>query len=61
MSQTLPVNGFRLAENVSQFDEHFMKSYKKDSERGYFFLKLMFKIQKNCMSFITIYHFYQKK
>ena len=37
MSQTLPVNGFRLAENVSQFDEHFMKSYKEDSERGYFF------------------------
>ena len=37
MLQTLPVNGFRLAENASQFAEDFMKSYKEDSERGYFF------------------------
>ena len=37
MSQKLTVNGFVSVENTSQFNEDFIKSYKKESDEGYFF------------------------
>ena len=36
MSQRFSVNGFGWVENISQFDESFIKSYKEESEEGYF-------------------------
>ena len=36
MSQRFSVNGFGWVENISQFDESFTKSYKEESEEGYF-------------------------
>ena len=36
MSQKLPVNNFELTKNTSQFNEDFIKSYKKESDEGYF-------------------------
>ena len=35
MSQKLPVNGFKWMENVSKFDEEFIKSYDEDSDKEY--------------------------
>ena len=31
MSQKLPVNDFKWVENISEFDESFMKSYNEES------------------------------
>ena len=36
MSQRFSVNGFGWVENISQFDDSFIKSYKEESEEGYF-------------------------
>ena len=36
MSQKLPVNGFKWVEDISEFNEDFVKSYNDDSEKGYF-------------------------
>ena len=36
MSQKLPVNGFEWVEELSKFDECFMKNYDEDSNKGYF-------------------------
>ena len=60
MSQKLPVNDFELVEDISEFDESFMKSYNKESDEGYF-LEVIFNIQKIYIIFTTIYHFYLKK
>ena len=53
MSQKLRVNGFKMVENASQFDEDFiiaiMKKVMKD-----IFLKLMFNILKSYMTFRMI-------
>ena len=43
MSQKLPVNNFKWFEDLSEFDEGFIKSYNEKSEGGYF-LKLMLNI-----------------
>ena len=66
MSQKLPGNNFGWSKGTSQFNKKIlkktiskktmMKKVKKD-----IFLKLMFNILKNCMTFIMIYHFYLKK
>ena len=37
MSQKLPTNGFRWVEDLSQFNEDFIKKYDKNSDLGYFF------------------------
>ena len=60
MSQTLPVNGFKWVEDLSEFYEVFIKTYNEKSKEG-FFLKLMLNILKNYMRSIMIYHCYQKK
>ena len=56
MSQKLPVNGFKWVEDLSEFDEGFIKNYNEKSDEVYFH-----NIQKNCMNFIMIYHFYLKE
>ena len=37
ISQKLSVNGFKWVKKLSKFDEHFMKSYGENSDKGYFF------------------------
>ena len=37
MSQKLPVNAFKWVEDLSQFNENFIKSYNENSDIGYFF------------------------
>ena len=34
--QCLPVNGFEWVEELSKFDEHFIKKYDEDSNKWYF-------------------------
>ena len=36
MSQKLPVNDFKLVEDISDFNEDFIKSYNHGSDEGYF-------------------------
>ena len=36
MSQKLPINRFKWAEDLSEFNESFIKSYDENSDRGYF-------------------------
>ena len=36
MSQKLPVNGFKWVENLSEFNEDFIKKYNEDSNTGIF-------------------------
>ena len=35
MSQKLPLDGFKWKENVSKFNEDFIKNYDEDSNKGY--------------------------
>ena len=35
MSQRLPVNGFAWVEELSEFDECFIKNYDKSNDKGY--------------------------
>ena len=51
MSQNLPVIKFEWIEDTSQFNEDFMKSYKEESDEGYFFkvdLQYPEKLHKFC-------------
>ena len=36
MPQKLSINGFKGIENISQFSEHFIENYNKDSYEGQF-------------------------
>ena len=36
MSQKLPINNFELIEDISEFDESFIKNYNEESDEGYF-------------------------
>ena len=36
MSQKLPLNVFKWVKYISEFNEHFMKSYVDESDEGYF-------------------------
>ena len=60
MLQKLPVNNFEWIEDTSQFNEDFIKTIMKKVMND-IFLKLIFSILKNYMSFIMIYHIYLKK
>ena len=35
MSEPQPVNGFEWLEDLPKIDEHFIKNYNKDSDKGY--------------------------
>ena len=53
MSQKLPVNGFKWVENISRFNEMFIKNYNENSDIGYFlgvdidYLKELFNLHKD--------------
>ena len=36
MSQKLPVNGFKWEDDLSRFNEIFIKSYNENNNKGYF-------------------------
>ena len=36
MLQKLPVNNFEWMEDISQFNENFIKNYNEEHDRGYF-------------------------
>ena len=36
VSEKLPVNGFEWVNNLSKFDERFIKNYDENSDKGYF-------------------------
>ena len=54
----LPVNGFKSLNGLKMkvSENVIMKKVKKD-----IFSSLVFNMQKNCINFIIIYHFYQKR
>ena len=60
MSQKLPVNGFRWVNDVSRFNEDFIKITMKIVMQD-ISLKQMQSIQKNYLVLIKSYHFNQKK
>ena len=60
MSQKLPINGFKLFEETSQFSKGFIEAIMKKVAKDIFF-KLMFSILKSYVSFITICYFNQKE
>ena len=37
MSQKLPVNNFKWVEDISEFDESFIKCYNEETDEGSFF------------------------
>ena len=37
MSRKLPVSNFQWVKKLSKFDEHFIKDYDENSNKGYFF------------------------
>ena len=57
MLQKLLVNNFKWIKDTSQFNEDFIKNYNKKVTKD-IFLKLMFNILGNYLTFILIYHFY---
>ena len=58
--QNFLVNAFKWVENTSQFHKNFMKSYNKDSDKGYF-PEVIYNILKKYMIFLIIYSFYLKE
>ena len=61
MSQKLSVNNFERIEDISQFNEDFIKKAIMKKVIKDIFAKLMFNMLKNYMNFIMIYHFYEKE
>ena len=49
MSQKLPVNHFEWVEELSEFDEPFIKNYDENSNKGYF-LEVVVEYPKNLFS-----------
>ena len=56
ISQKLSVNGFKWLEDLSEFNESFIKNYDENSDRGYFF-EVDAEYQKIYLILIKIYHF----
>ena len=46
MSQKLPVNNFKWVKKLSKFNEHFIKNYDENSDKG-FFLEVNVEYPKN--------------
>ena len=57
MGQKLPTFNFKWVEDISQFNEDFIKSYDEKVNKD-IFLKLMFNTPKKHMNSILTYHFY---
>ena len=60
MSQKLPVNGFKWENDLSRFNENFIKNYHENSDVGYF-LEVDIEYPNNYGVLIKTYHFYQKE
>ena len=60
MSQTFPINNFESID-ASQFIEDFIKKTIMKKVMKDIFLKLMFNILKNCITFTMAHHFYLKE
>ena len=60
VSKKLPVNGFKWENDLSTFNENFIKSYNENSDVGYF-LEVYIEYPKQLWSFIKTYHFCLKK
>ena len=60
MSQKLPVNCFKWENDLSKFNEDFIKNYNENGDVGYF-LEVDVKIEKNYLVLIKSYHFYQRE
>ena len=58
MSQKLPVNCFKQENDLSRFNEKFIKNYNENIDVGYF-LEVDVEYPKNYLVFIKTYHFYQ--
>ena len=61
MSQKLSVNKFAWIEDISQFNEDFIKKAIMKKAMKEIFWKLMFNILKNYINFIIVYHLYEKE
>ena len=59
MSQKRPTNGFKCVEDLSQFNESFIKNYDENSYIGYF-LEVDIDYPKDYLIFMKVYHFYLK-
>ena len=59
MSQTLPVNSFKWVENLSEFNEDFIKKYDEDCNTGYF-LEVDVEYPKDLFNSHKDLHFYPK-
>ena len=59
ISQKLPINGLKWVEDLSKFNEDFIKSYNEKCNEG-FFLEVDVNFLKVYMNFIMIYHFCPK-
>ena len=60
MSQKLPVGNFKWVEDLSKFNESFIRNYDKNSDEGYI-LEVDVEYPKEILIFIKTYHFYQKE
>ena len=60
MSQTLPINGFKWEDDLSRFNERFIKSYNENSNKGHF-LEVDVEYPKKYLVLIKIYRFYKEK
>ena len=58
MLQKLPVKNFEWIKDTSQFNEDFIKSYKNESDEGYFLEVDIQYLEKLHELFIMIYNFY---
>ena len=56
MSRKLLVSGFEWVEDLSEFNEDFIKSYDEKSNEGYF-LEADVNILRICIKFTMIYRF----
>ena len=52
-SQNLPVNGFKWVKKLSKFDEHFIRNYDENSDKGYF-LEVDVEYPKNLFSGVAL-------
>ena len=57
ISKQLPVNGFERMDDLSNFNEDFIKNYDENSDKGYF-LEVDIDYPKHYLNYIVTYHFY---
>ena len=60
VSQKLPVNGFKWKDDLSRFNERFIKSYNENSNIGNL-IEVDVEYPKNYLVLIKIYRFYVKE